>query len=274
VASNTLSIAVNPVLTSSVSIAYLPLTVCSGQPVVFTATATEAGVNPTYQWQVNGSPGGNNSPTFTSSTLTAGDVVSCGVSNAVSCVTPSTASVSPVINATPLVGTAPAIILSKGQSTTLELPVTGDVAGYTWTPDLALSDPDVADPVATPLSTTPYTLTVTSPAGCVDSGQLLVKIFSSLSIPGAFSPNGDGHNDIFYVIGGPIGSEVKAFAVFDRWGQRVFQAHDTAPDDPAFGWNGNIGGQPAPTGAYVYEIVVGLADGTQQLYRGTVMLVR
>jgi gliding motility-associated-like protein len=108
----------------------------------------------------------------------------------------------------------------------------------------------------------------------LDSGQLIVKIFSSLTIPGAFSPNGDGHNDIFYVIGGPIGSEVKEFAVFDRWGQRVFQAHDTAPDDPAFGWSGNIGGQPAPMGAYVYEIVIGLADGTQKLYRGTVMLVR
>ena len=272
--SNPIPIAVSAVLTSSVSIAYLPLTVCSGQPVVFTATATEAGGHPTYQWQVNGSPAGSNSPTFASSTLGTGDVVSCGLSDAVGCVTPSTASVSPVINATPVVGAAPAIILSKGQSTTLALPVTGDVAGYVWTPDLALSDPDVADPVATPLSTTTYTLTVTSPAGCVDSGQLLVKIFSSLAIPGAFSPNGDGHNDIFYVIGGPIGSEVKAFAVFDRWGQRVFQAHNTAPDDPAFGWNGNIGGQPAPMGAYVYEIVVGLADGTQQLYRGTVMLVR
>jgi gliding motility-associated-like protein len=272
--SNPIPITVNPVLTSSVSIGYLPLTVCSGQPVVFTATVADAGVNPTYQWQVNGSPAGGDGPTFASSTLGGGDVVSCVLSNAVGCVTSSTASVSPDINATPHVGTAPAIVLSKGQSTTLALPVTGDVAGYVWTPDLALSDPDAADPVATPLSTTTYTLTVSSPAGCVDSGQLLVKIFSSLAIPGAFSPNGDGHNDIFYVIGGPIGSEVKEFAVFDRWGQRVFQAHDTAPDDPAFGWNGNIGGQPAPMGAYVYEIVVGLADGTQQLYRGTVMLVR
>ena len=271
--SNPIPITVNPVLASSVSISYQPLTVCSGQPVVFTATVVDAGVNPTYQWQVNGSAAGGDGPTFASSTLGVGDVVSCLLSNAAGCVTPSTASVNPVINATPHVGSAPAIILSKGQSTTLMLPVTGDVAGYVWTPDLALTDPDVADPVATPLRTTTYTLTVSSPAGCVDSGQLLVKIFSSLAIPGAFSPNGDGHNDIFYVIGGPIGSEVKEFAVFDRWGQRVFQAHDTAPDDPAFGWNGNIGGQPAPMGAYVYEIVVGLADGTQQLYRGTVMLV-
>jgi gliding motility-associated-like protein len=274
VVSNPIPISVSQVLTSSVSIGYLPLTVCSGQPVIFTATAADAGVSPAYQWQVNGSPAGSNSPTFTSSMLTAGDVVSCTLSNTVGCVTPSTASVNPVVNPVPLVGTAPAIILSKGQSTTLELPVTGDVANYTWTPALALSDPDVADPVATPVSTTTYTLTVLSPAGCADSGQLQVKIFSSLAIPGAFSPNGDGHNDIFYVIGGPIGSKVKEFAVFDRWGQRVFQAHDTASDDPAFGWNGNIGGQPAPMGAYVYEIVIGFADGTQQLYKGTVMLVR
>ena len=272
--SDTVTVAIRAIQPSSISIGYLPTAVCSGQPQFFTATVAGGGVSPTYQWEVNGNPiGSSDSPTLTS-TLGPGDVVSCTVADTVGCIASSTASVNPVVNATPIVGTGPAIVLSKGNSTTLELPVTGDVAGYTWTPDLALSDPDVADPVATPSSTTTYTLTVSSPAGCMDSGQLKVEVFSPLAIPNAFSPNGDGHNDIFYVIGGPVGSVVKEFAVFDRWGQRVFQAHDTAPDDPAFGWNGNIGGQPAPMGAYVYEIVIGLADGTHQLYRGTVMLVR
>jgi gliding motility-associated-like protein len=192
----------------------------------------------------------------------------------VGCVIPSVTSVTPVINPTPSVGTAPVILLTKGQTTTLGLPVTGPVASYAWSPVASLSDPAVADPVAAPLTTTTYTLLVTSPDGCADSGHLTVKVFSALAIPAAFSPNGDGHNDIFYVIGGPIGSVIKDFGVFDRWGQRVFQVHEVAPDDPAFGWDGRIRGQLAPTGVYVYEILMGFADGTKQVYKGTVVLVR
>jgi hypothetical protein len=54
----------------------------------------------------------------------------------------------------------------------------------------------------------------------------------------------------------------------------VFQAHDAATNDPGFGWNGLVNGKPAPTGAYVYEILIDLAGGMQHLYKGTVMLVR
>jgi hypothetical protein len=71
-----------------------------------------------------------------------------------------------------------------------------------------------------------------------------------------------------------LGSKIKDFTVFNRWGQRVFQVRDAVPDDPGFGWNGRVNGSPASAGAYVYEIVIGFADGTQQLFKGTVMLVR
>jgi gliding motility-associated-like protein len=101
-----------------------------------------------------------------------------------------------------------------------------------------------------------------------------VKVTSRLAVPGAFSPNGDGRNDVFYVVGGPSGSVVKDFLVFDRWGACVFQVHGVAPDDPAFGWDGRVGGQAAPAGTYVYQIRMSFADSTQQVLKGTVVLVR
>ncbi len=79
----------NPVITSlqytinvvnslnpSVSVVANNTTICAGNPVQFTATTTEAGLNPTYQWQINGAPvAGANAAVFTSNTLVDGDQV-------------------------------------------------------------------------------------------------------------------------------------------------------------------------------------------------------
>ena len=272
--SNPVMISVDPVVVSSVSVGYSPSEVCAGQPVVFTAVATNGGTRPVYQWAVNGQAVGTNATTFTSSALVGGDVVSCGLSDVVGCVTPSTASVTPVINPLPVVGTSPVLLVNRGGSVTLDLPVTGDIADYSWTPAAGLSDADAASPVATPVASIVYTLTVVTTAGCVDSGRLTVKVLSQVSIPGAFSPNGDGKNDVFYIIGGPLGSIIKDMAVFDRWGQKVFQVHDVPTDDAAYGWDGRFRGQVVSPGAYVYELLMRFADGTQQVYKGTVMVVR
>ncbi|HTI93824.1 MAG TPA: T9SS type B sorting domain-containing protein, partial [Puia sp.] len=150
----------------------------------------------------------------------------------------------------------------------------GDIATYAWSPSTGLSDATAADPLAAPLRSTDYRLEVVSKDGCSASGDVMVNVVSRIGIPGAFSPNGDGHNDIFYVIGGPLGAVVKDFAVFDRVGRCVFQVHGVAPDDPAFGWDGRISGQAAPIGTYVYEVLITFADKTQQIFKGTVVLVR
>jgi gliding motility-associated-like protein len=125
-----------------------------------------------------------------------------------------------------------------------------------------------------PSMTTVYTLTVTAEHGCTGSGPITVNVFSPLRIPSAFTPNGDGENDVFYIQGSPLGSRIESFAVFDRWGKEVFHRNDIASGDPAFGWNGFYNGAPAPKGAYVYQVFIRLADGTRQLFKGTVMLER
>jgi gliding motility-associated-like protein len=274
--SNSFSMSVNPTLVSSVSLAYTPTSICAGDKVVFTATPTNEGTAPDYVWQVNGNPapGATNSLTYSSNTLADGDVVSIGLSDAVGCVTSSTDQATVTVNPLPTVANGQLIVLSKGESATLELVTTGTIASYVWSPVTGLSDATIATPVATPLGTTTYTLLVTTPAGCTASGSVTVKVYTDLAIPNAFTPNGDGHNDVFFVIGGPRGSQIKEFVVFDRWGQRVFQVQNVLPDDRNFGWNGRVNGNDAPAGAYVYQIRMGFADGTQQVYKGTVLLVR
>jgi gliding motility-associated-like protein len=106
------------------------------------------------------------------------------------------------------------------------------------------------------------------------SAVILVNVYTPISIPGAFTPNGDGHNDLFYVLGGPVNSQVEEFAVFNRGGAEVFHVHHVAPGDPTFAWNGSFHGSPAPTGTYVYFVVMQFANGSRQVYKGTVVLVR
>lgn len=124
-------------------------------------------------------------------------------------------------------GSAPAVpsgqvfSLSDGGSVTLTPQVSGDIAGYSWTPAAGLSDTAVPEPVADPRGTTVYTLTVTGSDGCAATGSINVDVYIPLRVPNAFTPNGDGKNDVFYVAGGPPGIVITQFTVFDRRGRRV-----------------------------------------------------
>jgi hypothetical protein len=79
-------------VTPSISIAASQTSVCSGESVTFTATSQNGGSNPIYQWQVNGTNVGTNSPNFTSSSLTNGSIVTCNLTSNNPCANPSNAS--------------------------------------------------------------------------------------------------------------------------------------------------------------------------------------
>ena len=82
----------------------------------------------------------------------------------------------------------------------------------------------------------------------IDSVQFDISVSESmLTVPNVFTPNGDGHNDEFRV----VYRSIKEFHmwVYNRWGKLVYKS-----DEPAEGWDGNIGGRPAAEGAYYYVI--------------------
>jgi gliding motility-associated-like protein len=117
--------------------------------------------------------------------------------------------------------------------------------------------------------TVKYTVT-DALTGCESETEktVIVTPYFRLFIPSAFSPNGDGLNDIFEI----SGSAIEAFDlnIFDRWGGKMYQSANI--NNP---WEGKVnGGYEAPQGAYVYVIIVKDNKGVEHEYTGTVTLIR
>lgn len=274
VTSNILTLSIDPHGTASLTIATPKNPICQGDPAAFTATVTNGSNAPAFEWLLNGIPTGDDSATYTRSNLYNGDVITCLLTSDDNCGLAKSNSIPLTVSTPPTVESGQTFTVLRGHTLTLDPVTTGDISSYQWTPPTGLSDPNIADPLASPDANTLYTLTVTAPGGCTASAGILVNVYTPISIPGAFTPNGDGHNDLFYVLGGPINSRVEEFAVFNRYGAEVFHAHGTAPGDPGAAWNGTLHGTPAPEGTYVYMVVMAFADGTRQVYKGTVLLIR
>ncbi len=167
--------------------------------------------------------------------------------------------------------------LYRPASIWLHSTVAGDhPISYAWEPALGLSCTSCAAPVASVTSSMKYTVLVKNEYFCTDTAAAVIKTFTgvSTSMPNAFTPNGDGHNDIFYVIGSRDIKLVRDFNIFDRWGGRVFEAHNTPANDRAYGWDGSVNGREAAAGPYVYFATLEFMDGTVQMIKGSLVLVR
>ncbi|MFT6971743.1 MAG: gliding motility-associated-like protein, partial [Roseivirga sp.] len=87
------------------------------------------------------------------------------------------------------------------------------------------------------------------------------------SFPNAFSPNGDGINDLFIV---GQGSFLQfSMTIFNRWGALIFQT-----SDPAVGWNGTFNGAPVSSGGYIYQIRFTDINNSNIQQSGNLLLIR
>lgn len=86
-------------------------------------------------------------------------------------------------------------------------------------------------------------------------------------MPNAFSPNGDGQNDVYYVLGGPF-SELD-FKVYNSWGEVIFTS--SSQDQ---GWDGTHRGQDVPVGVYVYKVNATTIEGEPHEKSGKISLIR
>lgn len=117
--SDDITMTVNPNLTPEVTIVVSPDdTICVGTSTTFTATPTNGGTTPVYQWQINGSNVGSNSNTYTSTTLTDGDAVRCIMTSSEVCVTKA-ADTSNVINMTVKPYLTPVVTIAESPNDTI-----------------------------------------------------------------------------------------------------------------------------------------------------------
>ena len=114
------------------------------------------------------------------------------------------------------------------------------------------------------------TLTVNDPFGCtaMDSIYVNAEPCCTISFPTAFTPNGDGKNDLFRPV--TIGNhEIKFFRIANRWGETVFETRN----EHFNGWDGNYNGVPQDMGVYYFYISYKCGNG-DAIEKGEVTLVR
>ena len=118
-----------------------------------------------------------------------------------------------------------------------------------------------------------YTEVLTSAQGC-DSTVVLNLSYYDVFLPNAFSPNGDGINDVFSIIGSEELVSITNFKVFNRWGNLVFEQNGLSPHDSSSGWDGTTPKGYAPEGVYVFVANILYDDGKERISTGSVTLLR
>ncbi|MFT3934156.1 MAG: gliding motility-associated C-terminal domain-containing protein [Chitinophagaceae bacterium] len=105
--------------------------------------------------------------------------------------------------------------------------------------------------------------------GCVYIEPVVVTIGAIMQMPSAFSPNGDGKNDVFKLAARGGIASIPYFKIFDRWGKLVFST-----TDPQKAWDGTLNGHPQDNGIYIWMIKAVDYAGTVFESKGTVTLLR
>jgi gliding motility-associated-like protein len=147
---------------------------------------------------------------------------------------------------------------------------------FNWTPATGLNFTAIPNPVATFTTdqvggSVTYVVRATNPFGCFGLDTITVKLFKTgtdIFVPSAFTPGGDGHNDVLRPICVGI-KELNYFRVYNRWGELVFSTREIGR-----GWDGTIKGQPQSTANFVYMAQGVDYTGRVIFKKGNVMLIR
>jgi gliding motility-associated-like protein len=150
-------------------------------------------------------------------------------------------------------------ILCAILSEQLVLDPQADLPNYLW---------NTGETTATIVVSTPGVYWVSSTTECLErSDTILVTSCSFIDVPNAFTPNGDGINDLLAV----LCSDCEAFqslVIYNRWGEQVFETNDYTQ-----GWDGNWNNESQPLGSYAY--VLSYFDGGVLAYKkGHITLIR
>jgi gliding motility-associated-like protein len=171
----------------------------------------------------------------------------------------------------------PKVGLFAGNDTTIIINrnVTFNATGtqtYAWNPPLFLDNPFINNPTGfyTDTGRIQYVVTGVSENGCPASDSIIVYISDKeyIIVPNAFSPNGDGNNDVIKIIGAGF-KQLNYFKIYNRWGQKVFETNNFLE-----GWDGTLKGTPQPISTYFWIINAVDVDNQSKSFRGDLTLIR
>ncbi|WP_313155923.1 gliding motility-associated C-terminal domain-containing protein [Sphingobacterium multivorum] len=156
--------------------------------------------------------------------------------------------------------------ISYGQSITLRA---AGASYYAWSPARWLNNSSLDEVIATPEENTVFRVRGVNDYGCWDSAFVEVKIGTDnrMVLPNAFSPNGDGLNDLFRIPGAHF--KIRSFEIYNRYGQMVYQ--DSGNNQ---GWDGCYNGKPCDQGVYYYYLILDFFEGTYKTFKGEINLLR
>lgn len=142
---------------------------------------------------------------------------------------------------------------------------------YTWSPINNLTCVLCqTTTVIQPTDTSIYIVAYEAENGCIvyDTVTVNVDMQFNIGVPSAFTPNGDGTNDLL-LVRGEIGIESLTFSIYNRYGQEVFFTSEKTE-----GWDGTHNSNPVNPGVFVYYVKATMLDGTIQELKGNVTLIR
>ena len=141
---------------------------------------------------------------------------------------------------------------------------------YEWSPAAGLNNNTIPNPVTVLSTSTTFVLTVKDILGCTGTDSVKINVFKGPAyyIPTAFTPNGDGLNDIFHPLYIGIVS-LDYFRVYNRYGQVIFTTSDLY-----MGWDGTFKGVQVNQGNYAWMLKGKDRSGKAQMLKGNIVLIR
>lgn len=240
--------------------------ICKGQATNINAYVNNCPDSIPFKWYVNGVfTAQTNVNYFLSSDLENGDVVTVETNCYTLCSIPMTISTNPINVVEFTVDAGPDQFINEGEI--VQLNGQTSATTFNWTPTFSVSNDTLLNPFVDPNETTIYTLTATQ-GGCTFKDFVTITVENQLFFPNTFSPNGDGENDTWEVLGIERYPDCQ-LKIYSRWGQIVFESTGYSK---AKAWNGEGKLGELNESVYYYEIY--LRDAEKRTLKGSITLIR
>jgi len=264
-----------PIEVQGLNITSTPPTCLGGTNGTASLQADPNWSNPSYQWNTNPPQFGATAIKLTAGTymvsVNGPGICPLSATVLVSDPDPSLAPASNLIQAIPDTTLAPgSAVLLTGILTD-----PGRLSSVQWSPAIYLDCDTCLSTLATPLQTTTYTLKTTDSIGCVSSDALILRVLpGAVYIPNVIMPASDQQNSHFTVFAARDVERIELLQVYDRWGSLVFENQNFQASEPLLGWDGNIRGEAATPGVYLYVVKVLYVNGIAEWLKGDMTLIR